>query len=361
MVLFFTTRLEFGRNDMNIAWRRAAVKHAYGQSQVEPRQKEWVEFILRHHATGQVALVANSMYDVEYVEYFTGIRPVYIPSWCGDADYSYGQRPEWVGCQHPPGRRVISDDKKWTFVMAPSKQNAWFYGGYKNEIVDIMHPFYKPYLNGLRAFKRKYRVTNISETSTQLINGRYYTLPNLRHSLHEMRSHASENYAAYPGIVWLPYQTSVMTFFEFYRLNIPMFAPSLNLLASWDADFGFMDGRIYGNPNRYEDLIRKTTKAAVNNTIPNPNLDHTHPEAAKYWLQFCDFYVFPHITLFDNWTHLMELINEVNLTEIEIAMEQENKKQRVEILQSWDKVFAKLLPHRDRGSFDFSDRGSVEV
>ena len=32
----------------------------------------------------------------------------------------------------------------------------------------------------------------------------------------------------------MPYTKSVMTFFEMYRMNIPLFAPSLALLLSWE-------------------------------------------------------------------------------------------------------------------------------
>jgi putative effector of murein hydrolase LrgA (UPF0299 family) len=45
------------------------------------------------------------------------------------------------------------------------------------------------------------------------------------HSNHEIRNHAPDTYKAYAALVFVPYQTSVMTFFELYRQNIPMFAP----------------------------------------------------------------------------------------------------------------------------------------
>ena len=39
--------------------------------------------------------------------------------------------------------------------------------------------------------------------------------------------------AAHPAIVVLPYQVSFMSLFEFYRMEIPLFVPSLDLLTDW--------------------------------------------------------------------------------------------------------------------------------
>jgi hypothetical protein len=120
MVVFATTRLEFGRDDKNIGWRMREMKkwNSFGKlkstcpsnsdvhdghrtscacfvclcplGELQSRQKEWIEFIIRHHQSGKLALTANNVYDAEYVRYFTGILPHYIPSWCGDVDGSYG-------------------------------------------------------------------------------------------------------------------------------------------------------------------------------------------------------------------------------------------------------------------------------
>ena len=42
--------------------------------------------------------------------------------------------------------------------------------------------------------------------------------------------------ATHPAIVVVPYTKSVMSFFELYRMNIPLFAPSLELLVQWERD-----------------------------------------------------------------------------------------------------------------------------
>jgi len=38
---------------------------------------------------------------------------------------------------------------------------------------------------------------------------------------------------AHRGIVYVPYQVSVMSLFEQYRMNIPLFFPTIDLLTRW--------------------------------------------------------------------------------------------------------------------------------
>lgn len=47
LVLFFTTRLEFGRNDMNIGWRQRTVSKWNAWSELELRQREWIQFVVK--------------------------------------------------------------------------------------------------------------------------------------------------------------------------------------------------------------------------------------------------------------------------------------------------------------------------
>ena len=38
---------------------------------------------------------------------------------------------------------------------------------------------------------------------------------------------------SHPAMVLIPYQVSTMSFFELYRMNMPLFVPSLRLLCAW--------------------------------------------------------------------------------------------------------------------------------
>ena len=43
--------------------------------------------------------------------------------------------------------------------------------------------------------------------------------------------------ASHPAFVVVPYTKSTMTFFEIYRMGLPIFVPSLNLLVRWEYDW----------------------------------------------------------------------------------------------------------------------------
>ena len=71
--------------------------NAWGE--LDLRWRELLTFIQKHTLSGQLVIAANNLYDAAYTEYFTGVRPEYIPSWCGDADNSFGGRSTaWEGC-----------------------------------------------------------------------------------------------------------------------------------------------------------------------------------------------------------------------------------------------------------------------
>ena len=103
MIMFPTTRLEFGRNDPLVHFREMEIKKMGTWFELPERWKKTIKFIHKYHSSAngskqRLWLVANNMYDLAYTEYFTGIRPVYIPSWCGDLDHSFGHAHDWTGC-----------------------------------------------------------------------------------------------------------------------------------------------------------------------------------------------------------------------------------------------------------------------
>ena len=52
--------------------------------------------------------------------------------------------------------------------------------------------------------------------------------------------------AAHPAIVVLPYQVSFMSLFEFYRMEIPLFVPSLDLLTDWHMTYKVLPLELVG-------------------------------------------------------------------------------------------------------------------
>merc|ERR1711898_22359 len=88
--------------------------------------------------------------------------------------------------------------------------------------------------------------------------------------------------------------------------------------------------------------------------IPDPNgpreghaKDAAWGERFAYWMRLADFYQWPYITYFDSWTHLFDLLSEVDLANISSKMRKFNRNERVRLLGEWKSVMAKV--RRTRG------------
>jgi len=122
----------------------------------------------------------NNRYDVEYIKYFTGIEPQLLPSFCG-----------YISDKYAPSRSG--------FLLAP-----------------VHAGFGTTFMSEYKTFCKRMNCT------AELIPLRK-KYPHYHYS--DLTAHA--------GIVYIPYQVSVMSFFEQYRMNIPLFFPSLELLTTW--------------------------------------------------------------------------------------------------------------------------------
>lgn len=343
MVMYPTTRLEFGRCDPFVKWRIREIKTMNSYGELPERWRRTVEFILRYNSannkTGRkrLWLAANNMYDAAYVQYFTGIRPVYIPSWCGDEDQSFGYRKNWVGCSlwnydnttiHKPTSDVA--------LFVPHRNIQW--SGQGAGKGDPDHPLYKEFHKAQVAFRQQM--------------GRQP--PKIHHSHDVISNHAPHVYKKYKAVVWMPYQSSLMSFFELYRLNIPMFAPTKDLLKSWHWEVDMMSDRVYGVPDAMTDLtepyVRKhggMNATDVNERVPNPNWQHEE-RGLNYWFSYSDLYMFDHITYFSNFTELLHQMDTVDLAQVSRNMAEYNSLQRQSIMLKWDDIFREAAPHVDR-------------
>ena len=79
ILLYGSTRLEFGRDDEYVWWRRSMM----GPDSKE-RWKHWVRNLKAIAGSKSNFIAANNLYDVTYIEYLTGVETTHIPSWCGD-------------------------------------------------------------------------------------------------------------------------------------------------------------------------------------------------------------------------------------------------------------------------------------
>lgn len=77
----------------------------------------------------------------------------------------------------------------------------------------------------------------------------------------------------HPAMVILPYQVSFMSLFEYYRMGIPLFVPSLELLSRWHWKRGVLSertwDRVFGSPQSASKLPRHPNSSSVLMEDPN--------------------------------------------------------------------------------------------
>ena len=143
-------------------------------------------------------------------------------------------------------------------------------------------------------------------------------------------------------MVLLPYTKSVMSFFELYRMNVPMFAPSLELLVQWERRHSLLKERIYWT-------AAPQPLRLANGTPLSPNT-RDDPAALRHWLALCDFYHFPHITYFDSWPDLLAKLRSADLAATSAAMRAANRRLLDELRQQWRRLFLRMFRGAPPGS-----------
>eukprot|EP00741_Cyanophora_paradoxa_P010431 tig00000037_g10086.t1 len=141
-----------------------------------------------------------------------------------------------------------------------------------------------------------------------------------------------QDLARHKLIVCIPYQTSLMSFVEFYRMNVPLFFPSLALLMKWELTYEMTWERVYGYP---EELV-------LPHTPYSPNSHECADETV--WLSLADFYQWPHVQFFNSWEHLLELIDSADLSAISSSMRMHNACMERTIKARWGRALQKVFP-----------------
>ena len=141
------------------------------------------------------------------------------------------------------------------------------------------------------------------------------------------------------GIVWIPYTTSIMSFFEHYWLEIPLFVPSEKFLLQL-----YDQGLALSGATCHKSMVGGSNLSRVGTPMPDP---HTR-EGLEAWMPLYDFYdtgEFPHVTYFDSWTDLrVKLTNmrQEDLQETSAKMSVQNALRKSRNLESWRRVLTDL-------------------
>jgi hypothetical protein len=256
------------------------------------------------------AVLANNMYDAHYVRYFTGLPVTYLPSLCAYPGV------KWAG---GGGAR-----------------------GGAGPLRVLVHG-YRPHRGGvgLDAFIAPLRAA-VGGAATFI----------------ELRAALGEDYeyqALVDGaaaVLHIPYQVSVMSFFEHYRMGVPLLAPSLELLTRWHMAHGMVSERTWDTV-----LANAPAGGSVLPRHPDadepfdPNDEHSE-EAVRWWLQWSDFYVFPHVILFDSWEDAAQKLAAVDLTAVSRSMRAFSDEQEAAVKEQWAGLLRGLPSRAERDASD---------
>ena len=61
-----------------------------------------------------------------------------------------------------------------------------------------------------------------------------------------------------------------------------------------------------------------------------------------YWLQFSDFYDWPHVQYFDDYNHLKELLLNTNFTLVRDLMREEMELRKLQVTRGWCEIIHKI-------------------
>jgi len=240
-------------------------------------------------------LAANNLYDLEYLKHFTGIQNIkHLPSQCLYVDATY-------------------QPTKTEFLIGPSRLSkgaeALLHGeeGLFRYLAGLRDPV--PTFVPIRKIYARYEFADLAQ---------------------------------HPGILIMPYQVSIMSLFEYYSMNIPMFVPTLELLVKWQTQHLIMDELSW---NCVLSSCNETSIITAHPHSPHeldPN-DVLNPAALRYWLKFADFYQWPGIVYFQDWEDLVEKAMNIDLVEISAIMREYKIDESQKTLKMWQNILRPLL------------------
>lgn len=283
LIAIASTRYEIGRHDAD-SWR------------------QWNDNLRLIASNPYNVIAANNRYDQEYIKYFTGISDVVLlPNMCG-----------YVTARYKPTRREV--------LIAPAR-------GVNSQLS-------KQLADALHTFQSQQHGNATSTLSLAHIRDLY---PHFEYS----------DLAAHPALIILPYQVSFMSLFEFYRMEIPMFIPSPDLLAEWHVAHGVMNERtwatVHGHPSAHSPLPRHPSSPSPLQSDPN---DEVGLAAVREWVALADFYQWPHIAQFSSWADLFRQVAGADLFAVSGRMREYNAEEGARIAAGWEGVLAKVARGR---------------
>ena len=264
----------------------------------EWRQLDQDLYQMSHDPNQRHIIGAMSRYDVEYLQFYTGIKPELLSSFSGyyndDSLYNPTRKEFLIFCLRGGGNYFIQNVKQ-------ALQPEFF--------AERVYDLYK-----------------------------FYTAKDL---------------ANHPAIIMLPYSVMSYRLTELYAMAIPLFMPSpaffLNFYDPNTQQHSLGHDRTSTSKpycsiqKNLEFEMRPSLKSNFSPHPYSPNLEYADDmEAEFYWLQMSDFYDWPHIQHYDSYEHLKALLAEADFAEIHQKMREEVELRGLELNRKWCDVIGRI-------------------
>ena len=159
--------------------------------------------------------------------------------------------------------------------------------------------------------------------------------------------------AQYRGIVQVPYQVSVMSIFEQYRMNIPLFVPSPQLLTGWFVRYFMMHERTFEGAFAGKRMQKSVVSPDPSQKhVPDPKSEYSYHDNL-YWLRLSDFYqAFPYCIVYESIPHLVHILQTITdkqLQEVSAKMRTFNVEFKKQILRKFRAIllrYARNSPNK---------------
>ena len=232
-------------------------------------------------------IAARDNYDARYMDYFTQSRPVTLERHCG-----------YVKPYSPIGKRIL---------LYPESEEC----------------FMKTFRNIL---------INSSQNSTTA-----------EFVFHE---HDPFKLKDYRSIIYIPHKVNDIKFTEIYRMNIPLFVPSVKLLVSWEYEHHIIRDRVFpDSTNKYG-----IGGSKIGGKLPLPpgssDPNTFHKDSLIYWFKYLEYFDLPGVQYFSSFTDLVKKLNNKNMLNLwSRQMKDHNEKKMNEISNKWLGIIKKIRKH----------------
>jgi hypothetical protein len=167
------------------------------------------------------------------------------------------------------------------------------------------------------------------------------------------------------AVVVLPYHKSTMQFFELYRMNVPIFVPSVEFLMDLDQAYSLLPHRIlYAGIPLPKSVDAALVSRALNmSTLASPTRpmqpsaflsdeveESDRHDAVAQWFKLADYYQLPFVQYFHSWTELAAFNfdeERSKLDEISHSMQLHNTRRTSEVLSEWDRIMQSVQATRN--------------